>query len=250
MAGNKLLLLIGSIAYILFLVLAWLTYTVNVEFSLVISLALFIQALAGVPVLLNALGLFPLPVAAYSKALFALVAVLTIGGMIGVPRGASVNAAADRIDAKIAAITLEQSEEEDAIEEALEAAEKDGDDTEKFNQALADANGKIKAKSKFDKDAIKELNVLEQQKRIVNINRVQNRQDLEDAMPRNILIVLAAFIILLGGHASADVFDALPKPAPKPAAPAAPSLSVDPPTATPPAPDAPEGGEEPTKTPD
>ncbi|MEM6551878.1 MAG: hypothetical protein AAF750_07100 [Planctomycetota bacterium] len=249
MAGNKLLLLIGSVAYIALLALQWLTYTSNVEFSILMSIALIVQALAGVPVVLYALGLFPVPIAAYSKALFALVAVLAVSGMVGVPQGAisMADARSDAITLKMTELTNELSNKEEVLDESLEIAEEHGDkDATDFAKEMQEATKKEKKPADFDKDDRKELRVLAAEKAIAEFNETGNRMRLVNSMPRNLLIVLAAFIILLGGHASADVFDALPKPEPKPK----PAPAAEPPADAPEASDSADGDEEPTKAPE
>ncbi|MEM1211416.1 MAG: hypothetical protein AAGI68_03875 [Planctomycetota bacterium] len=260
MAGNKLLLLIGSIAYIALLILQWMTYTNNIEFSLFMSIALLVQALAGVPVLLYALGLFPVPIAAYSKALFALVGILTISGLIGVPAeaidGNTHLLSVVREQAKKVQLENELTAKDDEIAEQLEIAEdKGGEKAADFSKAYADASKKRENMTggRIDYDKLKEeerqeLRMLDARIAQLTHEATGNNLDLLDALPRNLLIVLAAFIMLVGAHASADVFDAIPKPAPKPK-PAAPAAA---PPADPPAdaPDAADGDEEPTKAPE
>ena len=82
---NRLLLLIGSVAFIVLVLWQMLVYWANVEFSLLVSILLLVQAALAAPVLLHALGIMSIPLQRYTLAFAVLVGVLAIDGHLGMP---------------------------------------------------------------------------------------------------------------------------------------------------------------------
>lgn len=226
---NKLLLIIGSALFLVLLVVQWLTYTSNVEFSIWLTLAFIVQGLFVVPVLLYGLGMLAFRIRDYVIALFALISVLAIAGWLGVPRSADPGISDERLQVKQEMLVKEKTEALEVLKKKLEIAEEEEDEakrTEEYKKADDDVK-------KFDdKEDMQRLAILEAKEKIASFDVKESRLDVFDAQPLNILLLLSGFLMLVAGVTNVGEAveartqrDGSPKPAPGPAPAVAPAAT-------------------------
>ncbi len=235
---NKLLLIIGAVAYILLLLVQCLAYWDNVEFSFMVTLAILLQAVLAVPVLLHGLSIVALPIERYVIALFALIGVLAISGQLGLPRYADASIQQTRINNEMTDYVNETVGEEEYLEAVLLAAEEE-EKLEDFDKKKTEA---LKDKDELKDEDRQKQRIYEAELALAKHERLESSEDLYDSQPLNGLIILAGFLMLAGGMTNvAGMLEstmkkrstATPAATPPPPTTTPPSAPADTPTATP-----------------
>ncbi|MCB9833311.1 MAG: hypothetical protein H6807_12635 [Planctomycetes bacterium] len=193
---GRLVLLIGTIAYAVVGVLALLSYMDNVAFLSLATLGIVVQVALALPLIAFLFGGQKMPVLPYAKWLALLVGLLAVAGMLGVPRGShqddDLRMSIERRKTSI----RDDLGARDGLKLKRELAAADKDEEKEVQKKIDDLAKELSDKEKEELN--KELKVLDAEADLLRFDEVGRVSDLLAAERRNVLMVIAAFVILAG----------------------------------------------------
>ncbi len=197
-AMGRLILVVGTVLYVITGVLALLTYIWNVEFFGFAALGIALQVAVAVPMVGFLLGRMKLTVVDYAKWLLALSVALAVSGYLGVPAGSSrAFPQVDALKAKAEAIEASDLGGRERLELKVDLAAADSDDEKKTIKEKIDKIADSISKEDR-KEAEQDIAVLRAKARLATVTAQARQSSLYAAEKRSGIMLLSAFILFAG----------------------------------------------------
>jgi hypothetical protein len=193
---GRLVLLIGTLSYAAVGCLALMSWIANVEIFSLATLGLLVQIALAVPLVAFLFGGRSMPVLPYAQWLVAVVSVLAISGMLGVPSDSHRSDDARRaIEIDIAGVKEDMGARKILVLKR-DLAEAEKEKREGIQKEIEEITKDISDKEKEELE--RKVNGLEAKGSIARFDEPSRTASLLAAERRNVLLVLAAFVALAG----------------------------------------------------